>query len=363
MDQLEKAKVLADEALKAGRSEEAVRKYESLLNTIDAFEKEYGDAARSDAHLADARFGTPGDLVSSLRRAVLNNASMACLKLEDNLGCIRYCDEAIRVDANANPKALYRRAQANRALGKAALNENFLRLATADVDAILALESANAQAKALKQDIKRTSDEVQTAKKYEYALDTIKEVTSERMPMPAPPSGGGYSFMNPDWKASDLQEQKQQHEDEMLCVWASASSPALHAAALGKHSATAAPSSPSVSIKELLRDARKATATVGVGDKSKGLTESDSVRRVIDELRQTELQAAATVKQRVATSSSAGGTATRTSGAVKAPKYKTTSLSSTDAAVATAAVLSAWDQLQLEEQEAAKRFKELVLDK
>lgn len=115
-------------------------------------------------------------------------------------------------------------------------------------------------------------------------------------------------------------------------------------------------------MKELLRDARKATVPVG-GDQSKGLKESESVRSAIDELRQIELQATATVKQRIATSStSSSSTATIASGAAKAPKYKTTSLSS-DAAVSTATVLSAWEQLQLEEQEAAKKFKELVLNK
>ena len=307
--------------------------------------------------------GCSGEVVL-LKKNVLNNLSAACLKLDDFLACVSFCDDAIALGGEElNLKALYRRAQAYKALGNSHEEEALFKLALADCDCILGVETQNPQAKGLRMEIKKAADELLTAKRYAYAKPSIAAVTSsskvktdcskseEDTECNKNRADSAYSFMNPTWQPSDTLEPTSNESSDgarlLVPQIRSIFAPAANGAA---------------SMKQLLREAKRisASAVPALGE-SDGAIESKAVLDALADLQRTEAETAASVGRR---SAKAGGSDPLLNNEAKQRTGKYSARSSISAAKAglEPQALSAWEQLQRDEAEAETKFKELLFN-
>ena len=368
MEALVQGKAQGDGLFKDGHNAEAVACYEALLLSIDA-----------------AQVGSEAEEVQALKKAVLNNLSMVHLKSEDYSACAATCTQGILLD-NANLKAYYRRAQAYKAMGR--IDDTFFTLAIRDVDAILQLETLNPQAKALRIETIKAQQEVETEKKYSYIKKDLahnsraakearergdggEEEEEGGGPKPCTPpeqqqqtdadSGGHglYSFMNPNWQPAPAD--------------VSGKGPVQSAFGFISSGATAAvspASTQSVSMKGLLKEARRIAAaqdSSGSGFGSIAATQAQQahatalpvqVIEAISELAQLEAEAAKKVEDRIAWK------AARAAEKKKSARYESVlggAAGGTLVGGANPSALSAWEELQRVEVEAERTFRDRML--
>jgi len=307
--------------------------------------------------------GCSGEDVVPLRKNVLNNLSAVCLKLSDFLACVSFCDDAIALGGEElNLKALYRRAQAYKALGTSHEEEALFKLALADCDCILGVETQNPQAKGLRTEIKKAADDLQTAKRYAYAKSSIAAVTSSSKASTECSKSeqetectknrldSAYSFMNPTWQPSDTLEPTSNEsgdgalllEPQIRSIFA----PAANGAA---------------SMKQLLREAKRISASaVPALERSGGAIENRAVLDALADLQRTEAETSASVGRRSANAVESDPSLNNGKAKQRAGKYSARSSISAAKAGLEPQALSAWEQLQRDEAEAEKKFKELV---
>jgi len=356
MERLEAHKRICDELFKQGDVERSLREYESLADEV--------------THMLSSRCETRVDLEALLKN-VLNNAAAVCLKLERFSECASYCDQVLLMEHQAsatNLKALYRRAQAFKALGCKNEDESLFKLALSDVDAILSSEDQNPQAKNLKLEIRKASADLQTAKRYKYAKENISSISVDsahaRLSTNLPAAdvdnissreadGGVWSFMVGGWQPTD-------DTNASINFDPAATEPQIQ---LGQASAVVKARVGGTTFKQLLQNARGSVPSSlresegCAGRESKEIEPVAAVRDALAELQQAEAaEAAAIVRRAAQTAVSDGGFGVEPK---NRGKYAIRNGITTGKKIEPQA-LSAWEQLQLDEAEAARRFKELV---
>ena len=163
--QLETRKAEANELMKAQSYAQAAELYSSIVLTLFPSSSEGEDDSEE---LNDEK---------RLCIASLNNLSMAYQKMGEHGLCLDSCSKSITLDC-ANLKAYYRRALSYLALAKEEEETTKIKpkkgtvvsekwdLAMLDAEAILKIESENAQAKKLKNDIRKDKLDAETKRKY-----------------------------------------------------------------------------------------------------------------------------------------------------------------------------------------------------
>lgn len=355
METLRAGKLAGDVFCKEGRHAEAVAQYEQVLRSLAA----HVALLENDAEAREeAQF---------LEKALLNNLSMVHLQRQDWEACAAVCTDGLLLDT-ANLKAYYRRAQAYCALGRT--DDKHFAMALRDVDAILQIEKLNPQAKALRIDVIKAQQELETERKYAYIKkdlaqnshaakeargrgekDTADEDDegggvdgSAACPTDTPPpecladagARGSYVFMNPDWQPA--------------AAAAAATTQVVPSSAFG----FVAPA-PAASMKDLVKEARRAAAPSCAANSSSSSSSKlqaapAQVAAAISELALLEAEAAQKVADRVQWK------------AAQADKHKTGKYKSAIRLPGerSASALSAWEQLQLDEADAEQKFRLLV---
>lgn len=359
MEALLAGKLAGDVLCKEGKQDEAVAQYNQTLECAAAFVALLGD---DEAAWEEAQ---------SLKKALLNNLSMAHLQRQDWAACAAVCTDGLLLDT-ANLKAYYRRAQAYCAMGRS--DDKHFAMALRDVDAILQIEKLNPQAKALRIDVIKAQQELETERKYAYIKkDLARNSRAAKVARGSDEEGaapdredGGSDDEGGDTQACSTGAPANEGADTgaqssyvfMNPNWQPAAAGEAGGAAAAGGGTLAVPSSafgfvaqaPQASMKDLVKEARRAAAPSSSSSSSKLQESPGQVAAAISELALLEAEAAQKVADRVLWK------------AAQADKHKTGKYKSAirPPEERSASALSAWEQLQLDEAEAEKKFKLLV---
>ena len=404
LDYFEEQKNTANELMKASKFAEAAEVYSALVTEL------YESVLLENESIMSEE--------KKLCIACLNNLSMAYQKVGKDADCIEFCTKSLTLDS-MNLKAYYRRALSYLALAKkeesSALANSTLSekwdLGMRDTEAILAIESENAQAKTLKNNIRKMKLDSETSKKYNLhnrssgdekpknkgVYKGFPSDPHERIPDVAPvPSvteadikkfvtkekeegnqvqleraneslegfreqqaevykkSSNYLFLDPNWvpeeDASTIESAPQ-----LKCAYSNDTVPTV---------VNATTKTPKASFRDLLSKAKRKSEKSARFDKktaSKKITESAKVKGALQELQSTEDIAKKTVLSTLAVKEVIGGSRTKGSDSVKERLGKNSEMKTVKSELKSVGDSSgAWSELQGIEEVTLTKVKHLV---